>query len=114
MLTSLYKTIYSGDSQEGWIINDTEIIPTSGFTVVDGQEVNVTLYPMLSDFVAGDTYYIAVDVWDGSSFISYSDGYTFISNGNSLCFANSKIPMVRNFALVFVMEDGARHKLNIT
>lgn len=113
-LTSLYKTIYSGDDQEGWIVNDSESIPSTGYIVLNGVEVNVTLYPTLSDFVEGVTYYLVVDAWDGSSWVSRAEGYTFLSHGTSSCFGNTKIPILNNFCLVFATESGERAKLNLS
>lgn len=111
--TDLAVTKYSGTDQEGWVINDTEQIPEDGYRVSSSESITVTFYPDASNFTPGKMYYLIIDAFDGSGFTSESSGYTFVSAGGTTCDQYAGLPTVKNFAILFEMENGGKIMLNL-
>jgi hypothetical protein len=113
-LSNLYYTAYSANDQEGWLINDTISIPSTGYPIAAGGSVTASLFPDLSVFQPFQLYYIAIDAWDGSVFTSETTGYTFITrHGSGFCDQYGYLPQVKNFACMFELEDNKKVKLNL-
>lgn len=112
-LTDLYLTKYSANDQENWIVNDTDPIPTDGYPVPAESAVIVTYFPDLSLFQPNQIYYLVIDGYDGSSFVSEVSGYTFITNqGSGVCAQYGYLPQVKNFAFMFSTENNNFVRLN--
>jgi hypothetical protein len=113
-LTSLAYEAFSLNDQEGWIIDDTDSIPESGYEVSSSQSIIVSYYPTGDNLVFNKTYYIVIDVWDGSGFVDVSDAYEFVlTGGSNICDLRGDLPRISNFALFFETEDGDQITLNI-
>ncbi len=112
-MSDLFTTIYSGNNQEGWVVDDEHNIPSGGYSVGSGDLVTVTYYPDLSIFIPNKVYYLIIDAFDGSSFTSEASGFTFVSMGSTTCDQYSSLPVVKNFAILFEMENKGRIMLNI-
>lgn len=119
--TDLMFTADSRIDQERWLINDTgftvtESIPCAGYVVDSAEEVVVSFFPDTSLFLYHQTYYVVVDVWDGDSFEFESDVNTFnVSVGSNVgpCELYDYLPLVKNFAAMFEMDNGEQITLNL-
>ena len=111
--SNLYATRYSGDSQEGWIINDSESMPCNGYYIETGDSATVSYYPDTADFIVNKTYYLIIDAYNGSSFVSEMSGYTFVYYGGTSACPYDAYPFIRNMAFMFELANGKLVKLNI-
>lgn len=111
--TNLYTTIFSQNSQEGWIVDDSSPLPCNGQYVANGDSVTITYYPDPSDFVLNKTYYLIIDAWNGSSFVSEMSGYTFVYIGGTGSCPYSGYPFIRNLSFMFELANGKSVKLNL-
>lgn len=114
--TTLHTTYYTQNSTEGWFIGDgsnTEAFPSYGEAMESGEEASLSLFPRLTDFDPGKTYYMIIDAWQGDSFVSPSSSYRFITNGDSnVCGPYGHLPYIRGFSLMFELTDGSLVQLN--
>lgn len=111
--SDLYLTKYSGEDQENWVIDDVDSIPVGGYSVAPDESITVTYYPESSWFIPGKVYYVIIDAFDGSSFVSESFGYTFSSSGDSNCDQYANLPVVKNVSILFELENYSTVLLNI-
>lgn len=111
--TNQVLSFYSGDDQSNWVINDEDDILIGGYTINGQGEVNVTFLPNTAALTVGTTYYLIVDAFDGSDYVSANSEYTFVkSTPTSSCDQYSSFALVRNFGVIFELEDGSFVKLN--
>ena len=110
--TNLYAAKFSSDSQIGWVINDFAQIPAIGYEVAPNEMIKVSFYANDNDFVTGKTYYMILDVWDGSSFSGEVSDITFTSSGDNSPNKYIGLPMVYDFSLIFEMDNGMTINLN--
>jgi len=71
--------------------------------------------PLLTDFEANRLYYIVIDAIDGSDFVLESNSFTFIARDISsliYCGGYTDVPVVKNFGLMFELENGNFLTLN--
>jgi hypothetical protein len=115
--TNLYLTEFSANSQEDWIVDDAGTnysISSCGYEVGPMGDILVTFYTNSSKFVQNNIYYIIIDVWDGTSFLSQSAPYEFMATGGTdFCSQYGNYPLVKNFALLFEMENNRTVMLNL-
>lgn len=119
--SDLILTADSRIDQEKWFVSDTgftfsDPIPCAGYTVANGQEVVVSFFPDLSLFLYNQTYYVVVDIWDGTIFEFESDVNTFnrsLDSNVGDCELYDYLPIVKNFAAMFEMDSGEQITLNL-
>jgi len=120
---NLLFTRFSVDNQEGWTIEDTSVfhpLQDCGYTIAHNHSVVVYFYPRPEDFYYGKKYFIKIDAWDGTEFVSEVDGYNFIECPDSVCGTASsfapadygKYSFIRNFAVMFELDNGTMTRLN--
>jgi hypothetical protein len=114
-LVNLYYTVESRYDQDRWLVGNTDPIPVAGYYILIGQEVLVSYFPDISVFQPNRAYYLIIDVWDGTSYTSTSSGHEFMvtSGGSSVCDKYGYLPQVKNFAVLFEMEDNSKIMLNL-
>jgi hypothetical protein len=113
--SGLVHTEFSLNTPSGWVIDDDDTIPSGGFPVTNGNSVNVVKFPDLSNFQVGTLYFLSIDAWDGSDFISEVNDYTFsVENTNSSCDRFAGLPHVKNFSITFTMEDDTKVLINVS
>jgi hypothetical protein len=113
-LTDLYLTEFSGNSQENWLVNNTLPIPSCGYEVIAGTSISVSFFPVLSKFFANKPYYIVIDTYDGTAFVSQSGTYMFMATGGStFCSQYGDKPQLKNFALFFELDNNKKIILNL-
>jgi len=119
-VSGLFFTAESIVDQERWFVSDeeqtfTDNIPCCGYEVATNEEVVVNYYPDLSRFLLNKRYYIVIDVWDGSSYTLESSIASFRVTGGSivdLCTKYDYLPIVKNFGLMFELENSQFTTLN--
>lgn len=106
--TNLVYTAFSGNDTNGWEING-DIIPPDGYPISGATTVSVIFQPDLSNFNENTIYYLSIDAFDGSQFIMNSNSFTFkaknIASG-IYCGEYSDVPVVKNFGVIFELDDG--------
>lgn len=113
--TSLFKTVFSGNDQTGWLVNNV-MMGQEGVQLSKGESVNVLFRAVLTDFEPNRLYYLVIDAFDGSSFILQSNSFTFIARDMSsliYCGAYTDVPVVKNFGLMFELENKEFLTLNL-
>ena len=113
--TNLLLTKFSGNNQSEWSA-DGNSYPSGGYPINNGFSAAINFNPDLSgdDFSAQTFYYLTIDSFDGSSFDTVSSDFTFIiQDFNELiyCGEYSGVPIVRNFGMMFEMDNNATIKL---
>ena len=112
--TDLHLTAFSSSNQEGWIIDDSHSIPSTGYEISSGDSVSVTYFPTLSQFESGKIYYLLVDAFNGTSFVSEVDSYMFTTSGDTTSVnPYGHLPFIRNLAFMVELEHGRMTRLNI-
>jgi len=120
-VSGLFLTAESRVDQERWFVTDesqtfTDAMPCCGYEVDTNQEIVVNYYPDLSRFLLNNRYYVIVDVWDGDSYTLESSVSTFRVSGGSvvnLCTKYDYLPIVKNFGIMFELENSQYVTLNI-
>jgi hypothetical protein len=105
--TDLKYTAFSGNDLDNWLVGESEI-PINGFEVQSGESVSVSFRPSLSNIEANSTYYLSIDVFDGTSFENNSNSFTFKANDLSsaiYCGSESDVPVIKNFSIMFELEN---------
>jgi len=113
--TTLFKTVFSGNDQTGWLVSNT-VISQEGVQLTESESVNVLFRAVLTDFEANRLYYLTIDAFDGSNFILQSNSFTFTARDiTSLiyCGAYTDVPVVKNFGLLFELENKEFLTLNL-
>ena len=115
--TNLFKSYFSGNNPENWTVNNTPF-PDNGETFIPGETKTIEFSPSLMDdgFQTGLTYYLSIDAFDGDSFISQNNSYTFRAQDlseDSACGPYANVPVLRSFAIMFELEDGEFVKFNV-
>ena len=111
--TNQVLSFYSGNDQTNWVIDDSEDILIGGYTIATGEEVNVTFLPTATFLTPGQTYYLIVDAFDGTDFVSQNSEFTFVASApSSSCDQYSDLALVRNFGVIFELEDGSFTKVS--
>lgn len=112
---NLYHTAYSQSNQNGWLIDDVNPIPSTGYEIMGFATHNVSFYPDLSLFTTNQVYYLVIDAWNGAAFVSETSNYTFVTTeyGSTICDVYGYLPQVKNFALIFELENDKKITLNL-
>ena len=119
-VNGLFFTAESIVDQERWFVTNqaqtfTDGIPCCGYEVDTGEEFIINYYPDLSRFLLNKRYYVVIDVWDGSSYSLESDPASFRVGGGSnvdLCTKYDYLPIVKNFGIMFELENSQFTTLN--
>jgi len=114
--TNEFLTVYSGNDLSGWSV-DGSSIPEGGVSINSNNSKNIVYDADISLFEPSVIYYLIIDAFDGSEFISASNSYTFqIRDITSLvyCGEYSDVPIVKNFGLMFELENNEFVNLNST
>lgn len=110
--TNQVLSYYSGDSQTNWVINDSEDILLGGYTMSAGEEINITFLPGTTGLNPGQTYYLIIDAYNGSEYVFQNSEFTFTpSSPSSSCDQYATLALVRNFGIIFELEDGSFTKV---
>jgi len=111
--TNQVLSFYSGDSQTNWVINDSEDILIGGYTMDAGEEINITFLPVTTSLTAGQTYYLIIDAWNGTEYVFQNSEFTFVASApSSSCDQYTSLALVRNFGVIFELEDGSFTKVS--
>jgi len=105
--TDLKYTAFSGNDTSNWFVGSSPI-SVYGALVEAGETVNVTFTPSLSYIDPNKTYYLSVDIYDGTKFENNSNSFTFKANEVSsqiYCGDYADVPVVKNFAIMFELEN---------
>jgi len=112
--TTLVQTYYSGNNTTGWFVDSVQLAE-GGIIVSSGETVAVNFTPDTSDLEANRLYFFIIDVFDGSQFVLASNSYTFqfldISS-EIYCGPYSDVPVVKNFGVMFELENSEHLTLN--
>jgi len=114
--TDLFLTKLSANDTSGWLINSNNI-PDEGFEVNPDETITVDFSPDLELLEANKIYYLTIDAFDGSSFILASNSYTFQArnvDSSIYCGPYFDVPVVKNFALLFELDNNEFVTLNLT
>ena len=101
------STAYSGNDTSGWYVNGNEEFPLNGAVLGANQSEDVTFRPDLSLFTPRTTYYLSIDVFDGSKFTNQSNSFTFRArdiDSSIYCGPYVDVPVVNNFSIMFELE----------
>jgi hypothetical protein len=113
-----YLTEYSGNDVSGWFVDEAQI-SENGHTFASEEISNILYRPDLDEFEVETTYYLIIDAYDTvtGEYILSSDSYTFQvrdpETSSESCGGYVDIPIVKNFAVMFEMEDNSFATLNI-
>ena len=111
--TQWVQTFFSGSSTVGWTVGVSNITEP-GVVVANGQMVDISFLPDVSSLTIGQTYYLVIDSYDGTSFKPISKAWTFkttpLSTGS--CGEYTNVPVLKNFAIMFELQDGSYIMLN--
>lgn len=111
--TNQVLSFYSGDDQTNWVVDDSDDILPGGYTISALDEVTITFLPTTTSLTTGQTYYLVIDAYDGTSFVSQNSEFTFSSTApSSSCDQYIDLALVRNFGLIFELEDGSFTKVS--
>jgi len=105
--TMLLSTAYSGNDTSGWYVNGNEEFPLDGVVLGANLSEDVTFRPDLSLFTPRTTYYLSIDVFDGSKFANQSNSFTFRArdiDSSIYCGPYVNVPVVNNFSIMFELE----------
>jgi hypothetical protein len=114
--TTLLKTYYSGVDASPWSTTEQGAFPSVGLSLTTGETVTVLLHPPPSDMEANKVYYLIIDAYDGAEFGVSSTNLTFrVSDpvADEYCGPYRNVPIMRNFALMFELENGEQVTLNL-
>ena len=113
--TSEYKTVFSGNDRTGWFVGDIQI-SEDGILVAPAKTVNVVYRPDPDDFATGTIYYLTIEAHDGDDYVFASNSYTFqirdVQSTES-CGGYADVPIVKNFGLMFELDNNEFITLNI-
>ena len=112
--TNEFLTVYSGNNLSGWSVNGSSF-PEGGVLISSNDSKNVVYNADNSLFESSIIYYLTIDAFNGSEFIFASNSYTFqVRDVTSLvyCGEYSDVPIVKNFGLMFELEDNEFVTLN--
>lgn len=111
--TTLLKTQFSGSSNAGWTVNSS-ILPQAGTTMINSATVAIGFLPDISDLTYNTIYYLVLDAYDGTSYTNISQNWTFRSTpiSSEYCGEYSDVPILKNFAIMFELNDGEFVMLN--
>ena len=120
VLSNSFAEFDSRLDQSRWLVSDDPItfsngIPSTGYVIESGQDVVVSYYPDLSQFICTDRYYGVLDTWTLGDFIQESSIFTFGIQGGSRpqpCVIDY-LPRVNNFAIMFELENSQLVTLNL-
>lgn len=111
--TNQVLSLYSGNDQSNWVIDDSEDILIGGYTMEAGDEVNVTFLPTVTTLNSGQTYFLIIDAYNGTDFVFQNSEFTFVKSvPTSSCDQYASMALVRNFGVIFELEDGSFVKFN--
>jgi hypothetical protein len=112
-MTDLHTSKFSSDDQSFWLINDSVNMPAAGFPVDPGESINVTYRADLTgEFVYGYSYYIAIDIWDGTAFTAGGSGFLFMISNPTSDDKYGNIPRINGFSVLFELENNQKILLN--
>jgi hypothetical protein len=114
--TDLKFTAFSGNDIANWFANDIEM-NANGVTVQANQSVTLTYEAPKDNLVASKIYYLSIDVFDGLRFENVSASLTFVLNpydANIACGNISNVPVVKNFGMMFELENNEFVNLRIS
>jgi hypothetical protein len=107
-------TAFSQSDQTNWIVNDIYTVPPAGYPVAPSQSISISYFPNLMMFTPNQIYFVVFDIWDGSSFSSYSSGYKYFTNhGSNVIDPYIDLPQVFNFSMMFEMNNNQKTQLNV-
>jgi len=113
--TSLFLTEFSGNNRTGWFSGDLQV-SESGVSMTSNDTVNIVFRPDLTQFEVNKVLYLTIDSFNGSNFNLASNSFTFQARDvqNSIyCGGYSDVPVVKNFALMFELDNNELVTLNI-
>lgn len=113
--TNLYKTVFSGNDRSGWFADDIQI-PEDGVAVNPDETVNVVYRPDTTDFVPQKLYHLTIDAYDGTEYVYTNNSYTFQVRDVSsdvYCGGYFDIPIVKNFGLMFELDNKEQITINM-
>jgi hypothetical protein len=112
--TQLAYRFFTGTDQTGWSYSNDLDFPSSGIVIPSSSSRNVIFTPG-EQVIGANIFYILVEAFDGSL---YEDVRTHDSYVCSVCdpqydpYCTNSIPILKNFAIVFSLEDGTSIKIN--
>jgi hypothetical protein len=104
--TDLKYTAFSGNDLTNWQVNDRDL-PVAGFETNSGESIVVNYAPSLSTIDANKTYYLSIDVYNGSVFENNSNSFTFKANdltSQAYCGSYADVPILKNFSIMWELE----------
>jgi hypothetical protein len=113
--TDEYLTTFSGNDRSGWFVDDVPI-PEEGALVASGETVSVLYRPDVTDFTTGVIYYITIEAHDGADYVLASNSYTFQVRdvqSTEYCGGYADVPIVKNFGIMFELDNNEFITLNI-
>ncbi len=112
-LSILFHTSFSENDQQGWFVNETNSIPSDGWSIAPSQTIRVRFIPTAIDFNPGQPYYLSIDMWDGDAFQSQMTGFTFKTFKGSQDIIAGLYPQIKNFAILFQLQSKQKIQVNI-
>lgn len=110
--TQLVHTFFSGNDQTGWTYSNSIDFPGTGVPVTNNESVSITFSPE-GVVNSQQVFYLVVDAFDGSSFEAASDNTSYVCSTCDEYDPYCSLPVVKNFAIVFTLENGEQVQLNI-
>lgn len=106
---------FTGTDQTGWSYANELDFPATGIDISSSTLRNIRFIP--GDQVVGSNiYYIEIEAFDGTSYEDVKMHDSYVCN---ICdpqydpYCTSTLPVLKNFALVFSLEDGTSVKINM-
>lgn len=113
--TNEFLTKFSGNDKTGWVADDN-LIPDDGVDLPVSKKTNIIYRPDLTEFEPTNIYYLTIDAYDGSDYILLSNSFTFKARditSLSYCGEYIDVPMVKNFGLMFELDNNQFINLNL-
>lgn len=111
----LVYQFFTGNDQTGWTYANELDYPATGITIPASSLRNLRFVP--EDQVAGSNiYYITIEAFDSTSYEDLKMHDSYVCNTCDIeydPYCVSTLPVLKNFAIIFSMEDGASVKINM-
>jgi hypothetical protein len=110
---SLVQTYFSNLDNTGWTQNDA-IIPTAGVFIMGTDSKTIKFLPDVSMLSYDSIYYLVIDAYNGINYTAISKMWTFRIQplSSEYCGEYMDVPILKNFAIMFELENGEFVMLN--
>lgn len=108
-------SFFTGNNQTGWSYSNSLEFPAAGISIASDEIRTVTFVPG-DNIPNANLYYVVIEAFDGSNYEDIRMHDSFVC---STCdpvydpYCEQNIPILKNFAILFSLEDGEVVKINL-